>query len=70
MDTDTSSSSSSSEEELVFVRRRKIYRDRQNYYELYDDLDFFCRFRLTKPTVMQVLGEIEPQIRLPTNRFV
>ncbi|XP_030749237.1 putative nuclease HARBI1 [Sitophilus oryzae] len=66
MDTDTSSSSSSSEEELVFVRRRKIYRDRQNYYELYDDLDFFCRFRLTKPTVMQNFrgGCVPPLLQL------
>ncbi|KAB0805305.1 hypothetical protein PPYR_02275 [Photinus pyralis] len=66
---DTSSSSSSSEEEeLIMLRRPKIYRERKNHFQNYDDLDFFDRFRLTKRTVVSILNQIEPQIALPTNR--
>jgi hypothetical protein len=50
------SSSSSEDEEFLFVRRTKVYRQRKNYFEHYDDLDFFDRFRITKATVMALLN--------------
>jgi hypothetical protein len=40
---DSSSSISSFDEEEYVPRRRKIYRKRKNYFELYDDVDFFDR---------------------------
>ncbi|KAK5648158.1 hypothetical protein RI129_003050 [Pyrocoelia pectoralis] len=57
----------SSDEEII--RRPKIIRYRQNYFEEYDGYDFFTRFRLTKRTVENViLNEIEDIISHPTNR--
>jgi hypothetical protein len=48
---DTSSSSSSDDEnDMWFVRRPKRYRKRKNYLEIFDELDFFQRFRITKGT--------------------
>lgn len=70
MDLMTSSSSTDSEEEHEFVRRRKIYRQRVNHFEKYDDFDFFDRFRITKPTFSALLESIEDVIATPTNRFV
>lgn len=64
---DTSSSSSSEDEEII-IRRPKIYKNRKNYFEIYDELDFFERFRLTKTAVQGILQEIEHMIKLPTNR--
>lgn len=55
----------SSDEE---VRRPKIIRHRPNYFEEYDRLDFFKRFRLTPRTVENVIEEIEGLIAHPTNR--
>ncbi|KAI4455517.1 hypothetical protein MML48_9g00004453 [Holotrichia oblita] len=66
--TDTSSTTSSSEEEVIVVKRRKIYKERKNDFELLDELEFFNRFRLTKQTVENILQQIDPMIRLPTNR--
>ncbi|KAJ8914243.1 hypothetical protein NQ315_003608 [Exocentrus adspersus] len=64
----SSSSSSSSEYEEIFVRRRKLYRQRRPCFDMYDDLEFFDRFRLTKNTVENLLQKIEGTIALPTNR--
>ncbi|KAL1516617.1 hypothetical protein ABEB36_000505 [Hypothenemus hampei] len=62
-----SSSSSSDDEDHVFIRRPKKYYIRKNYVEIYDDLDFFHRFRITKSTFNILLGKIEHIIRTPTN---
>lgn len=40
---------------------RRIY-IRPNYFEDMDDLGFFRRFRLTKPSVLSVLEMIEGQL--------
>ncbi|KAL1490210.1 hypothetical protein ABEB36_012942 [Hypothenemus hampei] len=71
---ETSSSSSSDEEEIIkIIRRPKIlglgktlYRRRGQYLNTLDDLNFFNRFRLTKPTVLALLqgGRIEPITQL------
>ncbi|KAL1488810.1 hypothetical protein ABEB36_014606 [Hypothenemus hampei] len=64
----SSSSSSSDDEDNVFVRREKKYYIRKNYLQIYDELDFFYRFRITKPTFHTLLGKIEHEIANPTNR--
>ncbi|KAK4882517.1 hypothetical protein RN001_005836 [Aquatica leii] len=45
---------------------RKIY-DRSNYFQDMDNLTFFQRFRLTKPTVLTVLDQIEHRLEFPTD---
>ncbi|KAG5863175.1 hypothetical protein JTB14_018831 [Gonioctena quinquepunctata] len=41
---------------------------RPNYYEEMSQMDFFRRFRLTKPTVMTLLTQIENQLEYPDDR--
>ncbi|XP_044754446.1 putative nuclease HARBI1 [Coccinella septempunctata] len=55
----------SSDEEAA---RPRIIRARRNYFEEYDDLDFFYRFRLRKRTVENILYQIDDLIRHPTER--
>lgn len=45
---------------------RRIY-DRYDYFNNMDDLAFFRRFRLTKPTVLHVLNEIRDQLEFGNN---
>lgn len=40
---------------------------RQNYFDLIDDLGFFRRFRLTKPTAEALLGEIQHTMEFDNN---
>ena len=46
---------------------RRIY-DRSNYFRELDNLTFFRRFRLTKPTVLNILEEIEDNLEYPDDR--
>lgn len=48
-------------------RRPKIIRNRPNYFDLWDDHDFFVRFRLRKNTVRHVLASIRGMIENPTD---
>jgi hypothetical protein len=64
----SSSDSSSEDEEIVFVRRQKLYRNREDCFEKFDEVEFFERFRLIKTTVVALLDLIEQQISSPTNR--
>ncbi|XP_060882080.1 putative nuclease HARBI1 [Metopolophium dirhodum] len=70
----SSSSSSNSDEEhevfevLINLPRPRLYRDRFNPLEHYDDLDFKNRFRLTKNTFMILLNVIGKDIKHDTNR--
>ncbi|KAG5898847.1 hypothetical protein JTB14_014274 [Gonioctena quinquepunctata] len=41
---------------------------RPNYYEEMSQMDFFRRFRLTKPTVITLLTQIENQLEYPDDR--
>ncbi|KAK4882724.1 hypothetical protein RN001_006043 [Aquatica leii] len=63
---DSTSSSSSSDDE--YVRRPKRYKKRKNYVEIYDDLDFFERFRLTKETFSTVLLQIQDRLQSVTRK--
>ncbi|XP_072400497.1 uncharacterized protein [Diabrotica undecimpunctata] len=61
-------SSDSSEDEFLYIRRPIAYSERINYINQYYDISFYERFRLTKETFMSLLEQIEPLIKLPTNR--
>lgn len=50
------------------IRRPKIYRARPNYFEKFEDLDFFRRYRLSKSTVLFILEKIEHKLEYPDNR--
>ncbi|KAK9674919.1 DDE superfamily endonuclease [Popillia japonica] len=64
----TSSSSSSDDEEVVVVRRRKVYRNRVDCFNKYNESEFFERFRLTKETVRTLLDRVQHLIAPHTNR--
>lgn len=46
---------------------RQIY-VRQNYFDLYSDLQFFTRFRLQKLTCLFLLNQIEDQLEFINDR--
>ncbi|XP_068082607.1 putative nuclease HARBI1 [Anabrus simplex] len=52
------------DEQLVPIRRplRRI-RERPDHFCIWTDAEFFCRFRLKKPTVIYLLGLIEDELR-------
>ena len=41
------------------LRRDRIFRDRNNPLDMYDDVDFRQRFRLTRGTVLKLIAHIE-----------
>lgn len=45
---------------------RQIY-ERNNYFDSFDDDKFYKRFRLTKPTALNIVALIEMQIEYPHN---
>ncbi|CAK1582627.1 unnamed protein product [Parnassius mnemosyne] len=49
-------------------RRPKIYRKRPNYFNDFDEIDFFRRYRLSKSTVIYLLEKIEHILEFPDNR--
>lgn len=46
---------------------REIH-ERKNHFDTMDNLTFFRRFRLTKPTVLNILEEIEDRLEYPDDR--
>ena len=48
--------------------RPRIFRDRTNPLDVYDDLDILRRFRMTRDTVVQVIDLISEDITHPTDR--
>ncbi|CAH1988967.1 unnamed protein product [Acanthoscelides obtectus] len=44
------------------IRRPRVLRDRTDYFEQYDEMDFFRRFRMNKNTALFVLDQIEHQL--------
>lgn len=51
----------------VLWDRPRIFRERTDYFQKYDDLDFF-RFRLTKRSVLFLLTKIESKIEFQEDR--
>jgi len=56
------------DEVIAMQRRPKIFYERVNYHELYDDHDFINRFRLSKATFNSILRLIENEISPPSTR--
>ncbi|XP_037972328.2 putative nuclease HARBI1 [Plutella xylostella] len=52
----------------VLWDRPRIFRERTDYFQKYDDLDFFRRFRLTKRSVLFLLTKIESKIEFQEDR--
>ncbi|KAF5308421.1 hypothetical protein FQR65_LT18156 [Abscondita terminalis] len=46
---------------------RRVY-DRNNYFDEMDNTTFFRRFRLSKPTVLELVGQIEEHLEFPDDR--
>ncbi|KAF5302464.1 hypothetical protein FQR65_LT08554 [Abscondita terminalis] len=65
---ESSSSSSRKDEELLPIRRVKGFWRRENCMEKYDNIEFFERFSLTKPTIEFLLTTIIHLLSFPTNR--
>lgn len=60
---------SSSDEEEYFERERRQYKMRIRIdMESWDDVDFFCRFRLRKETVAYVLELVRPALEFREQR--
>ncbi|XP_031328994.1 putative nuclease HARBI1 [Photinus pyralis] len=51
---------------IIFGIPRQVY-NRSDYFHSFDDLTFFQRFRITKPTAISILELIEPHIEYPYN---
>lgn len=68
---DLSSLSSLSEDEnenVEVIRRRRVYPDRRNLFEILDEREFKIRFRLSRQSVMYILHLIGDQLEPPTKR--
>lgn len=48
---------------------RRIY-EREEYFDTMDNLTFFKRFRLTKPTVLLILESIAEQLEFDNDLYV
>ena len=71
----SSSSESCEEENVLFARyyeslfrRKRIYRPRSKYMDIFDDKDFTCRFRLKKSSVIDLYGRIGEKINPNSSR--
>ena len=53
-----------------FVEVPRIYRDRSNPFELYDDVGFLYRFRLDRNTVLWLLDQLEGQLDKIQNKGI
>ena len=53
-----------------FAEVPRIYRDRSNPFELYDDAGFLYRFRLDRNTVLWLLDQLEGQLDKIQNKGV
>lgn len=49
-------------------RRPRWIRERNNFFDDYDDVDFVTRFRLSKTSFLNVLQEIEDRLEYPSER--
>ncbi|KAB0798890.1 hypothetical protein PPYR_06770 [Photinus pyralis] len=68
LDISLSSFSSSSDEEEAPARRIRFIRDRNNPFQIYDDIDFKMRYRFSKPIVQNLLHMFGHLIEPKTKR--
>ena len=59
-----------SDEDEFVERRPYIIRNKPNNLEVWDDTEFFERFRLKKNTVLELLHAIEDQLLILKNRYI
>ncbi len=55
---------------ISFARKRKVFRRRANHFRIWNDKEFYDRFRLSKYVVKYVLSLIEDKISTPTTRYL
>lgn len=59
---------SDSDEEYI-PRRPRWIRERNDYFDNYDDRDFAVRFRLSKEATLSLLSKIEHQLEYNSSRY-
>lgn len=52
---------------ITILRRKRVISTHPNHFNIFDEKDFFERFRLTKASAYSVLELIGEHIRHPTN---
>lgn len=62
--------SSSDDEDIIeqLNKRERRFKDRINYFEDLDELEFKMRFRLSKGSVLMVLKNIREELEFLTNK--
>ena len=55
--------------ELVTPRAQRVFRERPNHFDQWNDEEFKARFRLSKNVVQYIINEIEDQISSETKRY-
>lgn len=62
--------SSSDDEDIIeqFNRRERRFKERINYSEDLDELEFKMRFRLSKGSVLMILENIREELEFLTNK--
>ncbi|KYN30148.1 hypothetical protein ALC57_00389 [Trachymyrmex cornetzi] len=60
---------SSSDDDEEQFRRRSKFKQRINYFDELDDIEFKMRFRLNKQSVLLILEEIRQVLEFVTNRL-
>jgi hypothetical protein len=70
-------SDDSDDEEMINIveylaRPRKVprFQMRKDYFNYWDDYEFYRRFRLSKETIVLLLGQITDAIKHPTNWYM
>lgn len=49
--------------------RPRLVRTRPNFFEQYDEVDFFKRYRMHKSTALWVLDQIDEELEYTSNRY-
>ena len=50
------------------LRRERIFRDRLQPHDIYDDVDLYKRYRMTRPILLEVIDLVEEDIAPDTSR--
>lgn len=53
-----------------YLRRQRIFRDRQNPLDVYDDLEIIQRYRLDRQSIISIIDLIKDRLERPTQRSV
>jgi len=58
-------------EEIAFnraMRRERLFQDRQNPLEVYDDIDLLKKYRLPRVEITRLVEMLSPELQRNTNR--